>query len=227
MPATISGSIRKLADDSLLRGQVILPSIDIQRMRATATICTPALDREQEVIIPKGINTDHYRNNPVVLWEHGLDPSIAAPIAKCESPEGKLAVRMVGDNMEADAYFTNKSKDSEQFFDLIVERIIRATSIHVMPIPGTKKKSTVNGMQAMVYPLSSMIEWSWGRIGVNPEAVAKILNKNRLAGSVISESLAKSLRPYAEPRNHSTVNVPFDWCGIKNPTFAAPTRRYA
>lgn len=222
MPTTFSGSIRKLADESLLRGQVTSPSIDIQRMKASAIICTPAVDREQEVIVPTGIDTSDYARNPVVLWEHGLDPGISIPIAKCEDSSGKLALRLNGEAMEGDAYFTNKVRESEQVFDLIVERIIRATSIHVMPIPGTKKRTTVNGVPATVYPQSSMIEWSFGRIGVNPEAVLKLLDKNRLAGSVISECLAKSLRPFAAQPRRNQVNVPFDWCGSRNKSFKKP-----
>ena len=225
MPTTVSGSLRKLADESLLRGQIVSPSIDIQRMKATAVICTPAVDREGEVILASGVDLTNYRNNPVVLWEHGLDPGISCAIAKCESPEGKLALRVNGDVMEGDSYFTNKTRESEQVFDLIVEKIIRATSIHVMPVPGTRKKTTVNGNTAVVYPKSSMIEWSWGNIGVNPEALRKVLNKGRLAGSAICEGLAKSLKPYAAQRDRSTVNVPFDWCGIQNKSFVAPTRR--
>jgi hypothetical protein len=222
VPVSFSGSVRKLADESLLRGQVTAPSVDIQRMKATAVICTPAVDREYEVIVPSGIEFADYVRNPVVLWEHGLDPGISVPIAKCEDTSGKLALRMNGDNLEGDSYFTNKVRESEQVFDLIVERIVRATSVHVMPIPGTKKKASVNGVQAMVYPKSKMVEWSWGRIGVNPEAVAKILNKNRLAGSAICESLAKSLQLAAPQPSRNTVNVPFDWCGAKNKTFVAP-----
>lgn len=224
MPATFSGSLRKLADDSLLRGQVISPSVDIQRMKATAVICTPAVDREQEVILASGVDFTDYKRNPTVLWEHGLDPSIAVPIAKCEGADGRLALRLNGDVLEGDAYFTNKVKESEQIFDLIVEKIVRATSIHVMPLAGTKKTQTINGVRATVYPQSSMIEWSFGRLGVNPEAVLKALSKNRLAGSPICESIAKSLRPMAAQPSRNTVNVPFDWCGLPSKTFKAPIK---
>lgn len=224
MPTSPLGSIRKLADESLLRGQVVSPSVDIQRMKATAIICTPAVDREQEVIVPSGVDFTDYVRNPVVLWEHGSGAAIEVPIAKCEGPDGKLGLRLKGDSLEGDAYFTNKVRESEQIFDLIVEKIVRATSIHVMPLPGTKKLQTINGVRATVYPVSSMIEWSFGRIGVNPEAVLKILNTNRLAGSAICESIAKSLRPFAAQPTHNTVRVPFDWCGLPSKTFRKPVR---
>lgn len=221
------GSIRKLADESLLRGNVISPTIDLQRMKVGGTvICTAAVDREQEVIVPSGVDTSDYLRNPVVLWEHGIDPGIVIPIAKCETPEGRLALSLnrKTEVLEGDAYFTSKVKESEQIFDLIVERIVRAASIHVMPIAGTKKTGTIEGTRVTIYPQSKMLEWSFGRIGVNPEAVRKILDKNRLAGSAISECLAKSLRPMAAQPSRSTVNVPFDWCGTQNKNFRAPQR---
>ncbi len=223
MPSAFSSSVCKLADGSLLRGQVVSPSVDIQRMRATAIICTPAVDREQEVILPEGVDFTNYVLNPTVLWEHGLDSVITVPIAKCEDSSGKLALRMNGNRLEGDAYFTNKVRESEQIFDLIVEKIVRATSIHVIPTGG-KKKASINGVNATVYPQSSMVEWSWGRLGVNPEAVLKMLNKGRLAGSAIVPALAKSLQPFAAKRDRSTVQVPFDWCGARNKSFVAPSR---
>lgn len=60
-------------------------------MSARAVINTPREDREGDVIVPRGVHLDNYRNNPVVLWEHGLG-ELTRPIAKCQQPDGKLAL---------------------------------------------------------------------------------------------------------------------------------------
>ena len=55
------------------------PVVDERLMSARAIINTPREDREGDIIIPQGVQLDNYRNNPVVLWEHGLG-EISRPI---------------------------------------------------------------------------------------------------------------------------------------------------
>lgn len=171
------------------------PDIDTTAMSATAVINTPRVDRDREIIIPEGVEFDEYRSNPVVMWEHGIG-LIDKPIAKSEHPNGGLAITVTGDVMEATSYFTDRNRESEQIFALVDEGIVRATSIHVDPIEGTPFFQNIEGERVLVFPRSKMLEWSWGSIGVNPEAIAKVLDRNRLAGSAICQPLLKSLRPY-------------------------------
>ena len=67
------------------------PVVDERLMSARAVINTPREDREGDVIVPRGVHLENYRNNPVVLWEHGLG-ELTRPIAKCQQPDGKLAL---------------------------------------------------------------------------------------------------------------------------------------
>lgn len=198
----IPGTIYKLADAGLAVATIITPSsIDERAMSVAATICTASIDRQGEVIVPAGVDFADYAKNPVVLWEHGFDPSITLPIARSESPDGKLSLVKSEAGIDATSYFTNKTKESEQIFGLIAEKIIRATSIHVIPL------ETERAGDVTVYPRSKMLEFSWGRLGVNPDAVAKVLSLNRLAGSAICESIAKTLRPFAPRAKGNAVNV--------------------
>lgn len=172
------------------------PVVDPKAMSAKAIICTSGVDRDFDVILPSGISTKHYVTNPVVLWEHGFSEIVPAPIAKCEHPDGSLALSISKDEIEATSYFTNRNRDSEQIFALVDEKIVRATSIHVDPDYSRVRREG----DVVIYPISEMLEWSWCMLGVNPEAVAKTLARNRLAGSQISEGLKKSLTSWLPPK---------------------------
>lgn len=187
---------KRLANGGLGLDLIADPVVDSKKMTAKAVICTSDVDRDSEVILPGGVGTTNYVKNPIVLWEHGFNEQVPAPIAKCEHPDGSLALSFSKDAIEATSYFTNRNRDSEQFFALIDERIVRATSIHVDPDYSQVRRDR----SVVIYPASELLEWSWCMIGVNPEAVAKTVARNRLAGSPISEPLLKSLKSWLPPK---------------------------
>lgn len=204
-PYTIPGSVYKLRD-GLAVDTLADPVVDSKAMKVTAVICTPAVDRQGEIIVPSGGNYDNYKLNPTVLWEHGFDAQITTPIAKCETPDGQLALRPSDKLIEADAYFSASDKTSSQMFNLIMEKLIRAVSIHVIPYKTLRQ--AIDGDEITVYPEWSMLEWSWGRLGVNPEAVRKMLDFGKLDGCEILPSIAKSLLPWAaKPRSDSAKSA--------------------
>jgi len=53
--------------------------IDEQERTVTAVISTGAIDRENEILLPKGADFTQYLKNPVVLWAHQYGEQ---PIAK-------------------------------------------------------------------------------------------------------------------------------------------------
>lgn len=180
------------------------PSVDVKKMAASVVVCTAHVDRDDEIILPSGVLMKDYAGNPVVLWRHGLDALITQPIAHCEHPDGKLALSIAKsadgiEEMTGTSYFSNKHQISEQTFGLIEDKIIRAASIHVEPDYSKAKVDMVGGRRVTVFPVSSMVEWSWCDIGANPEAVRKTLDRNRLAGKQICEPLLKMLTPWAAP----------------------------
>ena len=155
------------------------PTINGSAMSATAIISTGTVDRDADLLEPSGIVLDNYRKNPVVLWEHGLG-EVTIPIAKSEDPNGNLTVRVVGDTVEATSFFSNRSLVSEQIFQLIEDKIIRATSVQATPIDATPLR--VDGLTGQHMHAWELVEWSWTGVGINPEAIAKTLGRNRLAG---------------------------------------------
>lgn len=205
LPFRLPGTIYKLANRGLAVDTIADPEVDQVKMTAAAVICTPAVDRQNEIILPDGGDYADYARNPVVLWEHGFDPSISFPIAASDSEEGELQLSASAEQIEATSRFTTKSVESYQIFGLIVDKIIRATSIHVIPDETAQK--IIGGESITVYPKWRMLEWSWGSIGVNPEAVARVLSHGKIGNESICESLAKSLRPFAARPSRSQVRV--------------------
>lgn len=172
--------------------------IDGGMMSATAVICTPAVDNDSEIIMPGGIDIEsRYRANPVVLWEHGAEPALPTPIAKCEHPDGTLALEQSAEELVGTSYFTPHNQCSEQIFALIDEGIVRATSVRVDPDPDAMTYKKIDDKNVLVMKRSTLIEWSWCCMGVNPEAVRKTLDRNSLAGSKIAQPLKHVLKRYS------------------------------
>lgn len=180
------------------------PTIDEKKMSARAIISTPARDRVRDVMVPTGVLLDDYRLNPVVLWEHGLG-SIDVPIAKCEHSNGELAIEVFDDRIEGTAYHTDRHADSAAIFALLADRIVRAASIRCGEECKTRMQRDTDGGQVVVVEQWPLIEWSWGMVGVNPEAVAKTLSRGRINGYRLTPELCKSLRPYAAQPNKRSI----------------------
>lgn len=178
-----------------------------------AVICTPAIDREKESIIPEGVGWANYARNPVVLWEHGFCPEIPLPIAKSADNTGRLTLTKSPGRIDAVAYFTDKDPVSYQVFGLIDAGIIRATSIHVIPAPGTSRSRYELGEKITVYPQSDLLEWSFGCLGVNPESVAKVLNTGKIGGDRILGSIYKTFSPWMPRAKGNGVGA--DFGGVK------------
>lgn len=198
---------------SMALDTLVSPSLDLGAMSASAIICTGTPDREMESINPKGGDYEHYRTNPIVLWEHGFESNVPTAIAKCEHPDGSLALEVFDDRIEATSYFTNRNLVSEQIYNLIEDGIVRATSIHIDPVKDSMRMQIIDGKKILVMDRWKMLEWSWTNMGVNPEAVRKTLSRNRLAGRPIEASIAKSLRPFAAKPRRLVNGTSLKSCG--------------
>ncbi len=174
--------------------------IDERLMSARAIINTPREDREGDVIKPAGVQLENFRNNPVVLWEHGLG-EITRPIAKCQHPDGRLAIEVDQEKITATSYFTSKSLESLQIFHLISEGLVRATSVRALPIKTSTRKTANSGI-GIVLEQWELIEWSWGALGVNPDAIARTLDRGTIEGHKIVEPLKKSLTTVLPQKKH-------------------------
>lgn len=205
------------------------PVVDPVNMTALACINTDAIDYEGEVILPTGVMLGNYANNPVVMWDHGKEVSL--PIGISEDPSGELDIIRGQDSIDARTYFAKSFKFAGQIFALIDEKVIRATSIGVIPVQVAEYQSP-SGQKVMVTELSNMVEFSWCPIGVNPEAVSSgqkslfpdwlseaaslqvdraidVLNRGSLGGDRLLPAIRKSLAAMV-PKPKGLLIKPFD-----------------
>lgn len=182
------------------------PYVDRQSMSARAVISTPTIDRVGDILVPRGCQTSNYVNNPVVLWAHGLE-GINYPIATSRNPNGKLAVFVSDDDVQATCWFSQKSLEAAQIFELIDEGIVRATSVRETPIKSHVHRD-LNLGDVLVVDEWDLEEWSWCAVGVNPDAVAKTLRRNRLGGQPITQSVMKALIAVAPTLKRFGIGLP-------------------
>jgi hypothetical protein len=188
-----------ISPNSLMLDHVdsVPPYVDQQKMSVRARISNAAIDRVGDVLVPRGCQVENYRLNPVVLWNHGLDPSLTKPLGMSEDEDGNLSIEITDDDVFATCFFSQKDADAAQFFSLIAEKIIRATSVRETPVEGFSKDVWRNGQRVKQVGRWDLEEWSFCSVGVNPEAIAKCLSRNRLDGRRISEPIYKSLSAVA------------------------------
>jgi len=176
---------------SLAIDHISPPYVDRAAMSAQAVISTATIDRVGDLLIPRGCRLENYAKNPIVLWAHGLE-GITQPIGTSLSPDGELAVSISETEVKATSWFSQKSLESAQIFELIDEGIVRATSVRETPIQ-SRIHHDPNGGEVLIVEEWELEEWSWCAIGINPDAVAKTLHRNRLGGQPITPSVLKSL----------------------------------
>ena len=197
-------------------------------MTASARINTDAIDYQRGVILASGVGLDNYKQNPIVLFEHGLS-TISYPIATSQDPDGNLAVDRQEYHIDATSWFSQRLEEAYQVFALIDEGIIRATSIQVVPY----KKAYYTDDEGERYEVteeSDMVEWSWCAMGVNPEALrrsmvnpssqkikeavalqsdyaAAVLDRGSLGGSRLLAPIRKSLQAMIPKASASSIGL--------------------
>jgi HK97 family phage prohead protease len=72
----------------------------------TAIISTDAVDRDNEVLLPKGVNLEHFVKNPVVMWAHDYhEPPIGKAIWIARTAHGlKTKFKIAATQMAKDVY---------------------------------------------------------------------------------------------------------------------------
>lgn len=165
--------------------------VNESEMSVRAIISTPAVDRVGDILLPSGCQLDDYRKNPCVYWNHGLDQNLTTPIGKSEDPNGNLDVQITDAAVVAKCWFARSDVAAAQIFQLICERVVRATSVRETPLKS--RQIFRNGQAVTEVSLWNMEEWSAAGVGVNPEALMKSLDRGRLDNRPILPSIYKSL----------------------------------
>lgn len=175
-------------------------------MSARAVISTATIDRVGDVLVPTGCQTENYEKNPVVLWAHGLE-AIGQPIGTSRGPDGQLDVTISDIDVQATCWFSQSSLEAAQIFELVDEGIVRATSVRETPIKTRMRHDSVLG-DLLIVDEWDLEEWSWCAVGMNPDAVAKTISRNRLGGRPIVPSILKSLTAIAPKRLRHGIGLP-------------------
>jgi HK97 family phage prohead protease len=138
-------------------------------------ISTKDVDRDGDVVEPKGADLTNYRKNPVVLFNHDYEH----PVARCSD------IQIKNDRIEATVKFPNASvsKKSDEVYGLIKEGVLNATSIgfsvksydYLYEEPGNAK-TRITGLHIKEWELR---EFSIVSVPANP-------------GALVIERMAKS-----------------------------------
>ncbi len=173
------------------------PYVDRSAMSARFTISTATVDRVGDLLIPMGCNVKNYSKNPAVFWAHGIE-GISTPIGTSNDPNGNLHVTITEDEVQATWFCAQSSLEACQIFELTDEGVIKACSVRETPM--SSRLVMREGQQILLVDEWELEEWSPCGLGVNPDAVAKAIHKNRLGGQPIAESIMKSLMAVAPPK---------------------------
>lgn len=203
--------------DQLAADSVDAPAVDETNLTVRMRISTPQLDRVNHVVNQSGLKLDIYKDNPVVLYGHGLE-GITLPVAMSEDVEGNVTVTTEEDGTYAVAHHQAKNKLSMQFFDLVVQKFIRSSSIGI-----SAEECSIGfdsfGDEILFIESALLNEWSYCTLPVNPgarivksnaflkeiidlqcEAANRILSRNTLDGQSIHPVIRKSLLSTLETR---------------------------
>ena len=128
--------------------------------RMTFTISTSDMDRDGDIIDPKGWDTESYMKNPCVLFAHDYS---SLPVAKA------VHIETTDKSLIATAEFPEKGVYSfaDTVYDLLKGGFLNATSVGFKPLESEPMKSG----SGKYHKRQSLLEWSIVPIPANPHAL--------------------------------------------------------
>lgn len=146
-----------------------------------AVISAGCMDRDQEVLLPKGCDASDYLKNPVVLMGHDAG---LMPIGKC------VAIERTDDAVMAKTVFATRPEGHEgewlpdTVFSLFQQGVMRAFSVGFMPMehrePTPKDMERFGGACRRVFSKWKLLEYSVVTIPANQDSVAMAVSKGLL-----------------------------------------------
>lgn len=162
-----------------------ISAIDEEERSITAVISTSAVDRDREVLLAKGIQTERFVDNPVVLWAHD---SHSPPIGKA------LWVKVKGQKILAKVQFAT-TEFAEEIWQLFKGGFLKAFSVGFIPHDGhapTPKEVTKNPAWAearFIIDKWELLEFSPVPVPANPEALAQAVKSKEITLSESTKEL--------------------------------------
>jgi len=158
-----------MKNEKLQRKQYVAKSIDIDEdeRSLTAIINTDTVDRDGEVLLPKGANLENFMKNPVVLWAHDYYDT---PIARA------LWIKKGRGRITAKAKFADTDK-AEEVYQLYKGGFLNAFSVGFDP--GSPREPKPEEIKAnpdwanarRIYETWELLEFSAVPVPANPDAL--------------------------------------------------------
>ena len=180
---------RKAEDVELIRkfyaSDEKLPQEGLSEGQIRHIISTAALDRDLEIMLPKGADFKYYRKNPVVLWSHSYHEP------------GNIIGRNAGlektsRTVKGVTQFNMKDEDAARIFQLYKDRFLSAWSVGFVSTDGIRPEE--KDLQGLVdkdildelpkgdvrylHQKWSMLEYSSVAVPANPEALTEAVAKS-------------------------------------------------
>ena len=184
-----------------------LEEVDGEERTVTAVISTGSVDRDEEVLVPKGAVIDNYDKNKVVLWSHDR---LSPPIGKA------LWVKKGRDKITAKVKFAVTER-AEEIWQLFKGGFLKAFSVGFMPLeyrepsPDDVKKTPEYAAARRLYTKWELLEFSAVAVPANPEALALAVKQHKVKIDKIDEfelpiiTKSLSLSPVVELAKHSII----------------------
>ena len=153
--------------------------VDNETRTVTAVISTASVDRDNEVLLPKGAQLTQFKKNPVVLWAHDYHDT---PIGKA------MWIKRDTDNIAAKVKFPDEgvSDKSDEVYDLFKGGFLKAFSVGFNPIkshspePDEIKKNPEWANVRRVYDKWELLEFSAVPVPANPEALVTAVKSHKV-----------------------------------------------
>jgi HK97 family phage prohead protease len=180
-----------------------ISAIDEEERSVTAVISSGAVDRDREVLMPKGMDAEEFQKNPVVLWAHD---SGSPPIGKA------LWIKTKGQKITAKVKFA-LTEFAEEIFQLFKGGFLKAFSVGFIPHDGhppTPKEIARNPELAEARYIVSdweLLEFSAVPIPANPEALMQAIKSKKLTLSDSTKEIFQEAIPEEDFEKHLDCEI--------------------
>jgi len=150
----------------------------------TATITTESLDRDGEVVVPQGMNSQEFERNPILLYNHDA----TLPIGKC------VGLRRRDTGIEGDFVFAQRPDGyagdyfPEFVASLVGQGIVKGVSIGYAPLQGGIRRASLDDRKRYgdavhtVFSRWKLLEISVAPLQSNPDALISAIRKGAVDG---------------------------------------------
>lgn len=157
-------------------------------------VATRAMDRDFEIVDPAGLDLEHYRLNPVVLFGHDQ----AQPVGKA------LWVKADADGVLAKTQYTVRPEKylgewlPDFVWAMVQADVLRGKSVGFLPLEvrePTPEEADANPGLQLVIPRSILFEFSVVSVPANPTALVESISKGQSLGPWTFNVLGRVRKP--------------------------------